>query len=335
MRHSRRSPLRTVQFDHFGGVEALELVEMEKPVPGPGEVLVEVLAAGVNHIEAFLRQGRYGEDFPVDFPSGQGSDFSGIVRGIGDGVSRVAKGAEVMGHAEMCSHSNYIVVPERNVVAKPRNLSWEVAGALFLAGVAAEDAVQAVHPGPGDTVVISAAAGGVGGIEAHLALHRGATVIGTCGARNFDYLRNIRVKPVLYGDGLADRIRAAAPGPVTAYIDNFGGDNVSVSEELGVAPARFRSSADRLAVEMRAIRPTPEQAIEHTRVLAKLAGLAADRVVNVLISGFYPFASVREAFDDLEKHHARGKIVLGMNAVDSSYHGVSGTKLREVLEDSD
>jgi NADPH2:quinone reductase len=329
----RRRPLiRTVQFDRFGGVDVLELVEVEKPVPGPGEVVVEVLAAGVNHIEAFLRQGKYGDEFPVRFPARQGTDFSGIVRAIGEGVSRVSKNAEVLGHAEMGSHANFVLVPERNLVAKPANLSWEVAGSLFLAGVAAEDAVQAVRPTEGESVVITAAAGGVGSMEAYLSMHRGAKVIGTCGERNFDYLRSIGVKPVLYGDGLADRIRALAPGGVSAYIDNFGGDNRAVSDELGVTPARFRSSEHRLAVELRAIKPTPEQALEHTRVLAKLAGLAADRVINVLISGFYPFGRVREAFDDLEKHHARGKIVLGMNAVHDVPNAVSGRKQRELLE---
>ncbi len=328
----RIPPVRSVSVTAFGGVDTLEFVESERPSPGRGEVVVEVLAAGINHVEAYLRQGRYQDELPVELPIGQGSDFAGLVVAIGEGVTNFAKGSEVLGHTSMASHSSFVVVPARSLVAKPAALSWEVAGSLFLAGFAANDAVQAVGVGQGDVVVISAAAGGVGSIEAHLAMARGATVIGTCGERNFDYLRQIGVKPVVYGDGLAERIRAVAPGGVTAYIDNFGKDNVEVSDDLGVARSRFRSSEHRREVELRAMAPSPDDADAQTRVLARIAGMAADRTVNVLISGFYPFDRVREAFDDLEKHHARGKVVLGMRPVDNSFHGLGDRKVRDLHE---
>ncbi|MEY2850069.1 MAG: hypothetical protein RI885_2736, partial [Actinomycetota bacterium] len=168
----------------------------------------------------------------------------------------------------------------------------------------------------------------------HLAIARGATVIGTCGERNFDYLRQIKVKPVVYGDGLASRIRDVAPKGVSAYLDNFGGDNEHVADQLGVATSRFRSSAHRREIELEAMHPSPEREVEYTRVLAKLAGLAADRTVNVLISGFYPFERVIDAFDDLKKKHARGKVVLGMRPVDNSFHGLGGAKVRDRQERS-
>jgi NADPH2:quinone reductase len=329
-----RTRARAVVFSRFGGVDELEIVDIETPTAGPGEVVVEVLSAGINHVEAYLRQGQLAEEFPVEFPQRQGSDFAGLVTAIGEGVTSFSRGSEVLGHASMASHATHVVVPEINLVAKPPALSWEVAGSLFLAGLAADSAVNAVHVGRGDTVVISAAAGGVGSMEAHLAMGKGATVIGTCGERNFDYLRQIGVKPVVYGDGLAERIRALAPRGVSSYLDNFGKDNREVAEELGVGPGRFRSSDDRRDVELSAIRPTAEDAANHTRVLAKLAGLAADRTVNVLISGFYPFDRVREAFDDLEKRHARGKIVLGMRPVDNAFHGLGGRKVRDEQERS-
>ncbi|MFP7759966.1 NADP-dependent oxidoreductase [Marisediminicola sp. LYQ134] len=331
---ARRRPNRAVRIAEYGGLERIEVVEVERPAPGPGEVLVEVLAAGINHVEAYLRAGDYRDEFPVDFPVGQGSDFAGLVVAVGEGVASFARGAEVLGHAVMASHADFVVVPSANLVAKPAALSWEVAGSLFLAGLAADDAVRAVGVGAGDTVVISAAAGGVGSIEAHLARHAGATVIGTCGERNFDYLRQIKVKPVVYGDGLAERIRELAPQGVTAYIDNFGRDNPDVAAELGVSPTRFRSSENRREIELRAIRPPADVAIEHTRVLARLAGLAAERTIDVLISGFYPFDRVTDAFEDLEQRHARGKIVLGMRPVDNSFHGMGGRKSRDLHENT-
>lgn len=323
-----KNKARAVKFSRFGGVDELEIVEIEKPSPGRGEVLVEVLAAGINHVEAYLRLGQLAEEFPMTFPQGQGSDFAGLVVAVGEGVTSFSRGSEVIGHAEMSSHATFVVVPATNLVMKPPMLSWEIAGSLFLAGLAANDAVESVHVGKGDTVVISAAAGGVGSMEAHLAIGKGATVIGTCGERNFDYLRQIGVKPVVYGDGLADRIRALAPRGVNSFLDNFGKDNLDVATELGVGPSRFRSSSDRRDVELRAIRPTAEDAQSHTRVLSKLALLAADRTINVLISGFYPFDRVREAFDDLEQHHSRGKIVLGMRPINDAFHGLGGRKVR-------
>ena len=319
---------RAVKFSRFGGVDELDIVEIEKPTAGPGDVVVEVLTAGINHVEGYLRLGQLAEEFPVEFPQGQGSDFAGLVVAVGDGVTGFSRGSEVIGHATMSSHATHVVVPAFNLVLKPASLTWEVAGSLFLAGLAAYDGVEAVHVGRGDTVVISAAAGGVGSIEAHLALGRGATVIGTCGERNFDYLRNIGVKPVLYGAGVADRIRALAPLGVTAFLDNYGKDNLEISRELGVGADRFRSSDDRRDIELRAIRPSAEDAAAHTRVLAKIAELAADRTVNVLISGFYPFDRIRDAFEDLEEHHSRGKIVLGMRPVNNDFHGLGGRKVR-------
>lgn len=334
MSPQRRAIARSVQIASYGGVEVLDIVETERPVPGHGEVLVEVLAAGINHVEAYLRQGMYNGELHVELPMGQGSDFAGLVSAIGEGVTSFARGSEVVGHTSMASHATFIIVPARNLVAKPASLSWEVAGSLFLAGLAADEAVQSVGVGQGDVVVVSAAAGGVGSIEAHLAMAKGATVIGTCGERNFDYLRQIGVKPVVYGDGLAERIRALAPRGVAAFIDNFGQDNPDVAEQLGVPSTRFRSSDHRREVELKAMQPTADEAVSQTRVLAKLAGLAADRKLNVLISGFYPFDRVREAFDDLEKRHARGKVVLGMRPVNNSFHGLGGRKVRDEQERS-
>lgn len=330
----RSTKARAVRITGYGGAETLEIVDIERPTPGDGEVLVEVMAAGINHVEDFVREGRFRDELPLEFPVGQGSDFAGIVVGVGSGVSSFARGSEVLGHTSMGSHATHIVVPAHNLVAKPPALSWEVAGSLFLAGYAADEAVQAVAVSPGDTVVISAAAGGVGSMQAHLARARGATVIGTCGERNFDYLRQIKVKPVVYGDGLAARIRELAPNGVSAYLDNFGGDNERVAEVLGVPSSRFRSSAHRREVELTAMHPSPDREVEYTRVLAKLTGLATDRTVDVLISGFYPFERVADAFEDLKRKHARGKVVLGMRPVDDSFHGLGGAKVRDRQERS-
>jgi len=328
MSRLRPDTARAVQFTRFGGVDVLEIADIARPQPGPGEVLVEVLAAGVNHMEAFIRQGMFDSEHSAAFPMRQGTDFSGIVVGLGEGVSDLKLRSDVVGHALVGSHATHIVVPRQNLVAKPASVSWEVGGALFLAGVTAWRAIEAMHIGPDDTVVVSAAAGGVGSMEIQLAKLRGATVLGTCGERNFDYLRQIGVKPIVYGDGIADRIRAAAPNGVTVFLDNFGGDNAELAEELGIEPARFHSSDDRKEIELRAVWPDAETARRDTEILGELVALVRDQKLRVLVSGFYPYGFVQDAFDDLEKRHSRGKIVLGMNPVDAG----RVTKARDIHE---
>ena len=308
---------QAVKFERYGGTEVLELVDIAMPVPAPGEVLIEVVTAGINHIEAFVREGRLADEIGSEFPQCQGSDFAGIVRELGPGVTALRKGAEMVGHTTRMSHASWICVPAGNLVPKPRDLSWEVAGALFLAGLVAADTIDEIRLGANDTVVVSAAAGGVGSIEVQLAKALGARVIGTCGERNFDYLRQLGILPVVYGAGLAERIRALAPNGVDAYIDNFGQDDEQTAEALGVADARYRSSDDRKRLEVAAITAGPDDTAHATAQLRRLTGLSGARAVDILISGFYPLPHVRDAFDDLETLHARGKIVLGMNPVNS------------------
>lgn len=328
MNRLRSDSARVVQYSRFGGPEVLEIVEVERPRPGRREVLVEVLAAGVNHMEAFIRQGLFDSDHSADFPMRQGTDFAGVVVGLGEGVGDLRLRTPVVGHALVGSHATHVVVPVENLVVKPSAVSWEVGGALFLAGVAAWRALEEARVRAGDTVLVSAAAGGVGSLEIQLAKLRGARVIGTCGERNFDYLRQIGVTPVVYGDGLADRIRAVAPGGVSVFLDNFGGDNAALAEELGVESGRFRSSDDRKEIELRAVWPAPETARRDTEILGDLVGLVRDQKLRVLVSGFYPYGFVQDAFDDLEKRHSRGKIVLGMDPVDAG----RVTKARDVHE---
>lgn len=201
---------------------------------------------------------------------------------------------------------------------KPKSVTWEAAGGMFLSGATALEVLDELKIGASDVVVISAAAGGVGSIQAQVAKHRGATVIGTCGDRNFDYLRQLGIKPVRYGDGIADRIRTAAGGAsVTALIDNFGQDGHALVDELGVPAGRYRSSADRREVELRLLRGDPESVAHATDMLARLVELAQARTFTLLVSGIYPLRRISEAYADLQKLHSRGKVLLGTNMVSS------------------
>jgi len=303
--------MKAVRFDHYGGVDVLEVREVEDPVAGSGEVLVAVKAAGINPGEVAIREGRLDSRWPATFPSGEGTDFAGLVRAVGSGVSAVAAGEEVLGWTEQrASQAELVVVPADQLTAKPASVSWEVAGSLFVVGFAAYASVQAVAPRAGETVVVSAAAGGVGSVAVQLARRTGARVIGLASEHNHDWLRRHDIVPVTYGDGQAERIREAAGAKIDAFIDTFGGGYVDLAIELGVSAERINTIADFEAVQRLGVQGQGTHAVATAPLLAELVAMVADGSLEIPIAATYPLEQVRAAFRELEKRHSHGKIVL-------------------------
>ncbi len=325
-----------VQYDRYGGFDVVELVPQERPDPGPDEVVVEVSVAGLNHIERFLREGQLREFIDLEFPAHQGVDFAGVVRSRGSNVRDLHVGDEVMGHAPHGgSHATWVAVPRGAVVKKPSTMTFEVAGSLYLAGCTALSIVRSLKLGPDDTVVISAAAGGVGHIECQLARDAGATVIGLGSPRNHDALRQIGVRPVAYGEGEEQRIRDIAEDrPITAFIDNREhGENVDLATRLGVDPKRFVSSEDRRDLEIRFLR-APGDDTEAAEMLTTLGDLVQRHKVQFIISGYYPFEYIVDAYEDLAEMHSRGKVVVGMQPVETGarLHWYKSEKSRDLRD---
>jgi NADPH:quinone reductase-like Zn-dependent oxidoreductase len=271
---------------------------------------VQVKAAGINPGEAKIRIGLLHALWPATFPSGQGSDLAGVVAETGPGVTGIAAGDEVIGYTDnRASQAEYVLVDAEHLTPKPAEVPWEIAGALFVAGATAFAAVRAVGLAAGDTVVVSGAAGGVGSIAVQLARRTGATVIGLAGRANHEWLTGHQVIPVMYGDGVADRIRQAAP-KVTAFIDTFGADYVEQALELGVEPSRIDTIANFPAIEKYGVKGDGNAAGASAAVLAELAGLVAAGNLEVPIAATFPLAQVQDAYRLLEQGHLRGKIVL-------------------------
>jgi NADPH:quinone reductase-like Zn-dependent oxidoreductase len=303
---------QAVRYDEFGGIDVLRVEEVERPVPGNGQVLVQVKAAGINPSEAAIRTGAVAHIFPSTFPSGQGSDLAGVVEEVGAGVGGFSPGDEVIGFSDRrASQAELVLVEAGDLTRKPENVSWEAAGSLYVAGTTAWAAVRAVAPTPGETVVVAGAAGGVGSLAVQLARRTGAAVIGLASEGNHEWLRSHGVIPVAYGDGVADRIRAAAPGGVDAFIDANGNGYVDVALALGVPAERVDTIADFAAAAKYGVKTDGGAAAgPGARVLAELGGLIADGHLDVPIANVYPLAQVREAYTELERRHTRGKIVL-------------------------
>jgi NADPH:quinone reductase-like Zn-dependent oxidoreductase len=305
--------MKAVRFDEYGPVGVLGVREVPTPEPANGQVLVRVKAAGINPGEAKIRDGELHDRFPATFPSGEGSDFAGVVERLGPGVDAVAEGDEVIGWVDTrSSHAQYLVADQQNLAPRPVGLPWEVAGAIPVAGFTAWAAVRAVAVKPGDIVVVAGAAGGVGSLAVQLAKRAGATVIGLAGPSNHGWLTRHDVLPVAYGDGVADRIRAAASSAtIDAFIDTFGGDYVELAlDDLKVAPERIDTIVRFDAVAKYGIKAEGSGAGASAATLGELANLIAAKELELPIARTYPLTEVGAAYAELAKGHLRGKIVL-------------------------
>jgi NADPH:quinone reductase-like Zn-dependent oxidoreductase len=302
--------MKAVRYDEYGDADVLTVVDVSQPVPGPGQVLVLVRAAGINPGEAKIRTGALHSRWPATFPSGQGSDLAGTVAATGPGVTGVAEGEDVIGFTDnRASQAEYALVEAENLTPKPTGVPWEVAGSLYVAGATAYAAVRAVALQPGDVVVVSGAAGGVGSLAVQLAKLAGATVIGLASESNHKWLAGLGVIPVKYGDGVSDRIRQAADH-VDAFIDTFGDGYVDLALELGVEPSRIDTIVNFAAVQQHGVKAEGNAAGGTAKVMADLAGLIVAGQLEVPVAATYPLAAVRDAYRELEHGHTHGKIVL-------------------------
>jgi len=303
--------MRAVRFDRYGGVDVLEVREVDDPADAANRVVVAVRATGINPGEIAVREGWLHERWPATFPSGEGSDLAGVVRSVGPDVTGVAVGDEILGWSdERAAHAELVSVPVEHVVAKPTGVSWEVAGSMYVASMAALASVRAVAPKAGEVVVVSAAAGGVGSFAAQLARRTGATVIGLAGEANHEWLRSRDIVPVAYGEGQADRVQAATGARIDAFIDTFGSGYVDLALALGVAPERINTVIDYEAVATKGVKGDGTASAASAASMAEVAAAVAAGDVEVPIAARFALDDVRDAYRQLADRHTRGKIVL-------------------------
>lgn len=244
----------------------------------------------------------------IEFPQILGNDFAGVVDEVGADVTGLSVGDEVFGWALLSCYAQYLAVSADQLVTKPANMSWEVAGAFSASAQTAHTALRALEVGPGDTLLVHVAAGGVGTVAVQLAKAWGATVIGTASERNHDYLRSLGALPVTYGEGLADRVREQAPDGVTAALDAIGGEALDVSVELVEDRNRIGTLVDFARTEELGVRAIFSQ--RSAARLQELADLYAREELRVEISRAFPLESVADAHREVETGHVRGKVVL-------------------------
>lgn len=300
--------MKAVVFDRFGGPEVLRETTVSKPEPGPGQVRIRVMAAGVNPLDGKIRSGALEQLFPTALPAIPGLEAAGVVDALGEGVTDVAVGDAVLGWSDTGSYAQYALASTYAV--KPEALSWQDAAALPVAGDTARRVLGQLHLSAGETLLIHGATGAVGTVAVQLAVASGVHVIGTAGAANLDYLASLGATATPYGDGLVARVRALAPNGVDAVFDVAGKGALPDSIELRGGTGRIVTIADfqagALGVAFSAGTPEDRSAAD----LADLAERAARATLSTTVSGVYPLDQAAAAHRLSDTGHVRGKLVL-------------------------
>jgi NADPH:quinone reductase-like Zn-dependent oxidoreductase len=301
---------KAVQFSEYGGAEVLRIVEVPELRPAAGQVRIAVRAAGVNPVDWKVLHGRFSGGAALESPAGLGSDVAGVVEEVGAGVRALSVGEEVLGRAATPAYAEQALCDVENLVAKPAALAWEIAGGLTVVSGVAYKLLKLLAVRDGETLLIHAAAGGVGIVATQLAVRRGVRVIGTASVSNHDFLRSLGAIPVAYGEGLAERVRALAPDGVDAVLDASGRGELAVSVELAGGPERVITIAANDAAE-HGVRFHGGGGGEDTiPALHEVIELIGEGRLQFPVSRTYPLAQAAEALANSESGHARGKIVL-------------------------
>lgn len=321
--------MRAIQITETGGPQVLTSTELPDPAPGPGELLVEVAAAGVNFIDTYQREGIY----PMTLPYGPGMEGAGRVRAVGEGVTGVAAGDRVAWCEQLGSYAELVVVPVDKVVPVPDGVSDETAVGALLQGMTAHFLVNDTFPvAAGDDVLVHAAAGGVGLLLTQLATARGARVIATVSTRAKAELAR--------GAGAAEVVNYTETDDVAAAVrDLTSGTGVAVAYDsvgrttfdASLAALRRRGMLVLYGAASGPVPPVDPQRLnqagslfltrpklfDHVATPAELTERAGavyravlDGDLDVRIGHRYPLADARTAHEDLQARRTTGKLLL-------------------------
>ncbi|WP_199621920.1 NADP-dependent oxidoreductase [Paenibacillus alkalitolerans] len=301
--------MRAAAFASIGGPEVMKVMEFPDPQAGPGQVRIRVKAAGVQHYDCAVRSGWKPQGVTIELPQIPGNEFAGIVDQVGDGVTGVSVGSEVLGFSMFKCYAEYVVVSADQIVSKPASMSWEAAGGLTGNGQGAYIALKAIGVGPEDTILIHGAAGSLGSYAVQLAKEwRAKKIIGTASESNHEYVRSLGAIPVTYGEGLVERVRAIAPEGVDAAFDTAGADAVRASVELVKDRNRICTFVAYDLIEELGLRLVRGE--RSAARLAELVELHASGKLRTHIRRTFPLEQVEAAHRMIETRHGRGKIVL-------------------------
>lgn len=298
--------MRALQFTAYGGPEVLTWADAPVRHAGPGQIRIAVRAASVNPIDWKRLTGAMSGGQPLTGPQYLGNDAAGAVDEVGEGVTGVSIGDDVFGRGQGTQAESAVL---GSWAAKPPSIDWAVAAASGVAGETSERGLRLLGIKAGDTIFVDGGAGGVGAVAVQMAKARGARVIASASEGNQDYLREIGSIPVLYGEGVAARVRAAAGGLVDAVFDVAGKTPVEELTSLVSRPSQVLSIANFAAGQAGAQVTGGGADSRPAQALAEVAGLLAQNKLVIKVQTF-PFDRAAEAYRVSQGGHVRGKLVL-------------------------
>ncbi|MFJ4832037.1 NADP-dependent oxidoreductase [Streptomyces sp. NPDC088747] len=299
-----------VQFAEYGTPDVLRVVDVPPLTAGPGQVRLTVRAAGVNPIDWKILHGYMRQVMPIDLPGGLGSDVAGVVEQVGEGVTAFSVGDEVLGASLTPSYAQSALADPASLVSKPPSVPWEVAATLAGTGITAWEVLNELKISAGETLLVHAAAGGVGTFAVQLAVARGVRVIGTASERNHERLRSFGVEPITYGEGLVDRVRAISPHGVDAVLDASGRGEIPDSIELAGGPARVLSLVAFDAANTGIQVHVTQLGAGSPKALGDISDLIEAGRLQMPIAGAYPLEKAGEALAVSQSGHLSGKLVV-------------------------
>ena len=319
---------RIIVAKSFGGPEVVEVATAASVPVGTGMARVRVKAAGVNPIDwKMYSKDDYGGD-ESKLPLRLGNEASGIVLEVGPDAAGpagpVAKDDEVIMFRIGGAYADEVTVATAALLPKPRHLSWEQAASLMLSGTTAIHALTAAKVSEGDTVLVHAAAGGVGRLLVQVASALGAKVIGTAAEHDHKVLRSYGVTPILYGDGLGDRVREAAPEGLQAAIDLVGTEEaIAVSRQFVPDDERFVSTVNNKHTKAQKVRVIglsgPDQGDEiRMAARSQLLKLVKEGKLKVDVAKRLNLGDAAAAHEQAQRGDAGGKVVLMTDDAGSS-----------------
>lgn len=305
--------MRAITYSRYGGADVLELSELPTPKVGPDTVLVRVKATSVNPVDWKVREGYLDAIMDATFPVVPGWDVAGVVEQVGLDTPELSVGDEVFGYVRKDvvsggTTAELVAAPVRTLARRPAAWTWEQAAGAPLAGLTALQTIDRAGVTSGQTVLVHAAAGGVGSMAVQIAVARGARVIGTASERNHEYLRSLGAEPVTYGEGLSGRVRALAPEGVDVVLDYIGGEALATTPAVlrdggTVASVVDAAARDELGGHYVWVRPDVEG-------LTELARLADAGQLTVDVAEVYDLADAAKAHEASRTGHVRGKVVI-------------------------
>jgi NADPH2:quinone reductase len=315
--------MRTMAFEAFGGLERLRPMELPDPEPGPGEVLIQIVASGVNPVDWKLIEGRLKDAFPHRFPVVPGWECAGTVAAIGPGVESVRRGDKVWAYARKPeihdgTYGEAIALPETSLATVPKRLLFEEAAGVPVAGLTAWQTLRTRGDvREGAVVLVHAAAGGVGHLAVQVARVAGARVVGTAGPRNREFVLGLGAEEIVdpTRDDLVAAVRRLYPGGVDVVLDTLGGDVQARSLEVLRPGGRLVSVVhppDPSACAERGVTPDYVFIEPSAEQLRALGALVERGRLRPHVSRILPLADAAEALRESREGHVRGKLVLNL-----------------------